>query len=410
MATPPLNWPPTDNRLSFRRDRAWPFWPIFPLYPYGQRRTLRQEVVKNTIWTFDQFQGILYVVVPIRMTVVRLESGGLLVYAPVAPTRECLRLLNELVAQHGEVKYIILPTGSGLEHKVFIGPFARRFPQARVFVAPGQWSYPLNLPLTWLGFPGDRTEDLLAESSQTPFADEFDYAILGPISLGLGKFTEVALFHRRTRTLLLTDAIVSVPQDPPAVLQEDPYPLLFHARDTTLDEIEDTDANRRKGWQRICLFALYFQPSALDVIPWGRAFREASQARDRSRKAYFGLFPFRWKPHWQQSFNALNHQYLFVAPILQTLILNRDPQATLAWVDRVASWQFQQIIPCHFTAPISATPNQFKQAFSFLKKNPYIVDPTLARVKLPLEDFEFLEELDATLNQRGVTPPAKEKV
>ena len=68
------------------------------------------------------------------MTVVKLATGGLLVYAPVAPTGECLELVNELIALHGDVKYIILPTISGLEHKVFVGPFARKFPQAQVQV------------------------------------------------------------------------------------------------------------------------------------------------------------------------------------------------------------------------------------------------------------------------------------
>src|SRR6476619_388187 len=100
------------------RDFSWSFWPAVPLYPYGKRRTIRKEVVKNTIWTFDQVQGILYVVVPIRMTIVNLEAGGLLIYAPIAPTPECIRLVNELVANHGDVKYIILPTVSGVEHKV----------------------------------------------------------------------------------------------------------------------------------------------------------------------------------------------------------------------------------------------------------------------------------------------------
>jgi len=56
---------------------------------------------------------------------------------------------QELVAEHGDVSYIILPTVSGLEHKVFVGPF-RCFPHALVFVAPNQWSFPLNLPLSWL--------------------------------------------------------------------------------------------------------------------------------------------------------------------------------------------------------------------------------------------------------------------
>jgi hypothetical protein len=58
------------------RDWSWPFWPAVPLYPYGRRQTLRQEVVKDTVWTFDQLQGILYVVVPIRMSIVKLDAGG----------------------------------------------------------------------------------------------------------------------------------------------------------------------------------------------------------------------------------------------------------------------------------------------------------------------------------------------
>ena len=64
---------------SRSRDWSWSFWPLVPLYPYGRRRTLRSEVVKDTIWTFDQVQGILYTVVPIRMTVVKLNQG-LLIY------------------------------------------------------------------------------------------------------------------------------------------------------------------------------------------------------------------------------------------------------------------------------------------------------------------------------------------
>ena len=57
---------------------------------------------------------------------------------------------------------------------------------------------------------------------------------------------------------------------------------------------------------------------------------------------------------------------LLVAPILQTLILNRAPIPTTAWVDRVAQWDFEQIIPCHFDAPIRATPAEFRSAFDFL--------------------------------------------
>ena len=389
-------------------DWLWRFWHTVPLYPYSQRRTLRTEVVPETVWTFDQIQGIFYVVVPIRMTVVKLDNGGLLVYAPIAPTPECLRLVNELVARHGDVKYIILPTISGVEHKVFVGPFARQFPNAHVFVAPHQWSFPLNLPLSWLGLPAKRTHVLPDDSSQAPFAAEFDYAILGPIALGPGRFAEVAFFHRRSRTLLVTDTIVSVPLEPPAIVQLDPYPLLFHAKDSAADVIADSHANRCKGWHRTALFTLYFSPSVLAVRTANQTINNAFKAADRSKKAYFGLFPFQWEDDWLRSFHALQGDgRLFVAPILQTLILNRAPQETLDWADHVASWPMQRIIPCHFDAPIQAEPHQFRQAFAFLEQKP--ASSEAISTPLPEQDFKLLRDIDTNLRRVGIVPPPKRK-
>lgn len=393
-------------------DFSWSFWPLVPLYPYNRRRTLRTEVVKDTIWLFDQLQGMLYTVVPIRMTVVKLQAGGLLIYAPIAPTPECIRLVNELVAVHGDVKYIILPTSSGLEHKVFVGPFARCFPQVQVFVAPNQWSFPLSLPLEWLGFPQGRTHVLPESCAQSPFASEFDYAVLD-INLGRGSFAEVALVHQRSRTLLVTDCVLAVPENPPAIVQVDPYPLLFHARDNALEKVEDSEENRRKGWQRISLFAFYFRPNALKVIGLKQALRDALKAPDHSRKAYFGLYPFRWEQNWKRSFDALRGGgRLFVAPILQTLILPQAPSQVIDWADKIAKWDFRQIIPCHLDAPILASPRQFRQAFTFLEKEPSL-DKGLSRSgsqPLPEEDFEFIRKLEAALIRYGIATPSKEKV
>lgn len=393
------------------QDFSWWFWPVVPIYPYGQRRTIRKEVIKDTIWTFDQLQGIFYVVVPIRMTVIKLKKGGLLVYAPVAPTGECTRLLNELVTEHGDIKYIILPTISGIEHKVFVGPFARRFPNAQIFVAPGQWSFPLNLPLSWLGLPDKRTRILPENSQEAPFAEDFDYAILGPIDLGLGKFAEVAFFHKRSHTLLVTDTIVSVPAEPPAIVQLDPYPLLYHAKDQAFDMVLDTPANRLKGWQRVTLFALYFSPSTLKVPTWSQIWRDAQKAPERSKKAYFGFFPFQWRENWQDSFDILRgNERIFVAPILQRLILNRAPQETINWADHVAKWDFQWIIPCHFDAPIKAEPQQFRQAFGFLETQPLGGVFSSNSYLLPEDDFKLLRDIDAGLNKLGIVPPARERV
>lgn len=182
----------------------------------------------------------------------------------------------------------------------------------------------------------------------------------------------------------------------------DTYPLLFHARDKATDIVADTPENRRKGWKRIALFALYFRPSVLDVPKWGEVFHDAAEAPKRGRKNYFGLYPFKWKDNWQRCFEALRGDgRLFVAPILQTLILNRAPKETITWAEQIASWDFTRIIPCHFDAPIEATANQFRQAFSFLEKH--------SGNTLPQEDFQVLEEIDTTLNKLGI-PSAKEKV
>jgi hypothetical protein len=389
------------------RNFSWSFWPLVPIYPYGKRRTIRRELVSDRIWTFEQVQGIFYVVVPIRMTVVRLDEGGLLVYAPVAPTRECLQLLQELIAKYGDVKYIVLPTISGVEHKVFVAPFARKFSQAKVFVTPDQWSFPLNLPLSWLGLSPKRTFILPQDSSHTPFANQFDYAILKTIDLKLGLFSEVAFFDKTSSTLLVTDSLVSITAEPPQIFQIDPYPLLFHAKDNGLETITDTIENRRKGWQRIALFAMYFQPTVLSIPAWRKVFLYALKSPDKSSKNYWGLFPFQWREDWQQCFYSLSENgRLFVAPILQTLILNRSPQEVLQWANAIAVWDFKRIIPCHFNAPIIAGNQEFRQAFSFLESstNPFATKT----YPLPEIEFQVLKQIDKILYTTRLVPPPRE--
>jgi hypothetical protein len=50
-----------------------------------------------------------------------------------------------------------------------------------------------------------------------------------------------------------------------------------------------------------------------------------------------------------------------------------------------------------------ATPEQFRQAFSFLEKNSYYD-------LLPESEFELLLEINDLLNKFKITPPSKPKV
>jgi hypothetical protein len=96
-----------------------------------------------------------------------------------------------------------------------------------------------------------------------------------------------------------------------------------------------------------------------------------------------------------------------VAPVLQTLILNRASQATLNWADKVASWNFQRIIPCHFDAPITATPQEFREAFAFLEKPSSPDRSYFDNQLLPAADFELLIKIEDNLSKGGILPARK---
>ena len=77
-----------------------------------------------------------------------------------------------------------------------------------------QWSWPINLPAQFFGiFP---TGVLRSNADDTPWAGEIEQKVFES-SVGIGPYIECAFFHKRTRTLLVTDAVISVPANPPEV-------------------------------------------------------------------------------------------------------------------------------------------------------------------------------------------------
>ena len=97
------------------------------------------------------------------------------------------------------------------------------------------------------------------------WGDEFEHEVL-TVKPGPGSyFQDVGLYHRPSKTLLVTDVILAVTEEPPAILTEEPEytrALLFHARDEPLEVVEDSPEARRKGWRRIVLLFNFFIPGA----------------------------------------------------------------------------------------------------------------------------------------------------
>ena len=92
----------------------------------------------------------------------------------------------------------MLPTFA-YEHKIFLGPFSRKFPRAQVWVAPRQWSWPVNLPLEFFGV--FRSKPLEDEDDATPWAAEIEQKVLSSPEVGIPTSSPPTLIseHRRER-------------------------------------------------------------------------------------------------------------------------------------------------------------------------------------------------------------------
>ena len=358
---------------------------------------------------------------------------------PLAPTPQLLSYIRQLESIHGPVRHIVLGTVA-LEHKATLGPFSQYFPKATVWIQPGQWSFPIQLPIEYLGvvqsndklrvlpssqyLHGDATlEEEVASipesryrywAKKSPIPEwtvDIDYETLEPLRFrSVGAYSETAFFHKSTKTLIVTDCVCSVTNDAPKIIQEDPRALLFHARDSITDVVVDDVPTRRKGWRRMVQFGLVFFPSQIEVVPFDQAIAESRRIDDSMKSLGEGaipggpLYPWRWHDNDADlaNFNAISQGgKLFCPPILTKLILDRDPQRTLEWVDRIVRrFDFTHVIPGHLNNYVKANRKEFEMAFNPLRSNPRggKVYPQRALA----EDLALLQEASDILTNLGV--------
>ena len=376
--------------------QKWIWWPLLPLYPYGRKRTIFRELVPNQIWSFEQLQGIYYVAVPVRLLVVRVKNE-LMIINPLPPTDELLRDIDVLVKKIGPVKTIVLPTASGLEHKIGLPALARAFPNAKIWVCPGQFSFPFQLPLDWLGIPSDRTNILLADGF--PYEDYCEWISLGPIDIGLARFQEVCCFHKPSKSLLVTDALVGIEETPPELFDLDPTPLLFHSRDKGSEELIDTPMARRKGWLRLVLFASYLMPEKLEIPKIKEIFGNSFKPNLRNKRAHFGIYPFSWQKGWELSAMKIvgkKTPLIQIAPVLERLVFPRARKAYISWLNKVESLQgISWLISAHYCGKVRFSKYEIKSLKDKINKSDWANNKG---------DFSFLSWLDQKLLDIGVVP------
>jgi hypothetical protein len=151
------------------------------------------QSVADGLWTMDLLKSFpLGVRLPVRGTVVRLAGGGLWVHSPTALSPG----LGVAVDALGPVQHLV---GPNRFHHLSLGPWAARYPAARLWAAPG-----LATKRADLAFAGT----IAAGAAPPPWAAEIQ-----PVPIdgapGLG---EVTFVHHASRTLICTDLLFNVRQ------------------------------------------------------------------------------------------------------------------------------------------------------------------------------------------------------
>ncbi len=141
-----------------------------------------------SLWTLDGDDVRMFGVVPFktRMTLVRLESGGLWLHSPVRPTAERRRAVERL----GPVAHLVAPN---LIHSLGIEPWRALHPSAKVWASPA-----FNRR-----HPDIVVDSVLTNDVETPWRDEIDHCVVE----GHSVLDEVVFLHRPSKTLIVTDVI-----------------------------------------------------------------------------------------------------------------------------------------------------------------------------------------------------------
>jgi hypothetical protein len=126
-----------------------------------------------------------------RMTVVRLRDGGLVLHSPVGADDETRAAVDAL----GPVRAVIAPN---LHHHFFGGAWARAYPDARVYGAPGLRRKKADL----------RVDIELGDEAPPEWRGEIDQHLFR----GAPMMSEVVFHHRASRTAIFTDLVFNVPR------------------------------------------------------------------------------------------------------------------------------------------------------------------------------------------------------
>ena len=162
------------------------------------------KLVADNVWIVDSvLPNALGRLVGVRMTVIRLRNGDLLLHSPTRHLPSLQRALTRL----GRIRHLVAPN---LAHLSFLPAWQQACPGVTTWAAPG-------VKMRGVVRRGDlRVDQELAEAAPGAWGGDVSLVMVP----GAAGFHEAALFHTRSRTLVLTDLVLNLePKKVPALLR-----------------------------------------------------------------------------------------------------------------------------------------------------------------------------------------------
>jgi len=380
---------------------------VFPpsfLPPLNNRATYRYSLGRNA-WALEQLIAFANVTATIRTNVIKEENGELWVCGPLWPTDEYCALLDEL----GPVTNVVLPTNA-LEHKAAMKQFVRKYPDAEVWISPGQYGPFGECGVVTEDMDEDQVNRVVRKAAKTmgyrvdgilplraqpgtqskahepkpknmfpSWADRFDTAVLCVDLPGnAGPTSECAFVHKPSKTLVVTDAVICVPSVSTTAAGDNDSTLQFPIQPIFSSYFDETTLSDPTFWPRTVLQAVF--------LP----------LRTEPSKSEMAVYP---------GYEALTNR-LVRAPILRAFADARAPDSVRDWVNRIAGLTtFDRIITAHFASPINAGQDLFTGAFAHLDRDASLDELSSTLPPIACQDWSTLDSLNDFIGDNKLGAP-----
>ncbi|MFT7184522.1 MAG: hypothetical protein ACI9QC_000866 [Oceanicoccus sp.] len=159
--------------------------------PTGYEPLNTPKKVADNIWIVDgpaiSFYGLPYTT---RMTIIKLQNGDLFIHSPISLTKD----LKKKVAQLGTVRHLVSPNWI---HYEYIPQWAKAFSDTIAWASPGVQNRVKKFKSSAM------FERNLGKTAEKEWANDIEQMIVQGHSI----HKEVVFFHKRSKTLILTDLI-----------------------------------------------------------------------------------------------------------------------------------------------------------------------------------------------------------